>query len=167
MYQTIIYLNPPSPEDFSNLPEPERAAHRFCLGLASDGVYRAGSVATPAVVSYTAFPPLPDMHQAVYFCCTGLGVASTGCYPASCPVKPGLSSAGHAGSDRLSYSSLQLWIIAHPDMFGYRSRAFLTLPFSHMCASQPLSQSPADICRAACLSYHPQSISPYHDDPRL
>ncbi len=26
------------------------------------------------------------------FCCTGLGVASTGCYPASCPVKPGLSS---------------------------------------------------------------------------
>ncbi len=27
-----------------------------------------------------------------YFCCTGLGVASTGCYPASCPVKPGLSS---------------------------------------------------------------------------
>ncbi len=30
--------------------------------------------------------------QAVYFCCTGLGVASTGRYPASCPVKPGLSS---------------------------------------------------------------------------
>ena len=31
---------------------------------------------------------------AVYFCCTGLGVASTGRYPASCPVKPGLSSPG-------------------------------------------------------------------------
>ena len=30
--------------------------------------------------------------MAVYFCCTGLGVASTGRYPASCPVKPGLSS---------------------------------------------------------------------------
>lgn len=30
--------------------------------------------------------------RAVYFCCTGLGVASTGRYPASCPVKPGLSS---------------------------------------------------------------------------
>ena len=26
------------------------------------------------------------------FCCTCLGVASTGRYPASCPVKPGLSS---------------------------------------------------------------------------
>ena len=30
---------------------------------------------------------------AVYFCCTGLGVTSTGRYPASCPVKPGLSSS--------------------------------------------------------------------------
>ena len=29
---------------------------------------------------------------AVYFCCTFLGVTSTGRYPASCPVKPGLSS---------------------------------------------------------------------------
>jgi hypothetical protein len=29
---------------------------------------------------------------AVYFCCTSLGVASTGRYPAPCPVKPGLSS---------------------------------------------------------------------------
>ena len=28
-----------------------------------------------------------------YFCCTGLGVTSTGRYPASCPVKPGLSSS--------------------------------------------------------------------------
>ena len=28
----------------------------------------------------------------VYFCCTSLGVTSTGRYPASCPVKPGLSS---------------------------------------------------------------------------
>ena len=29
---------------------------------------------------------------AVYFCCTILEVAFTGRYPASCPVKPGLSS---------------------------------------------------------------------------
>ena len=35
-------------------------------------------------------PALPE--PAVYFCCTILGVASTGRYPASCPVKPGLSS---------------------------------------------------------------------------
>ena len=29
---------------------------------------------------------------AVYFCCTGLRVTPTGRYPASCPMKPGLSS---------------------------------------------------------------------------
>ena len=65
------------------------------------------AVTREAVVSYTAFPPLPgQMHmdnrhlccphasaRAVYFCCTGLGVTSTGRYPASCPVKPGLSSS--------------------------------------------------------------------------
>lgn len=44
-----------------------------------------------AVVSYTAFPPLP-VKQAVYFCCTILGVTSTRRYLASCPAKPGLSS---------------------------------------------------------------------------
>ena len=53
----------------------------------------ARSVTTTAVVSYTAFPPLPSIKKAVYFCCTGLGVTSTGRYPASCPLKPGLSSS--------------------------------------------------------------------------
>ena len=36
---------------------------------------------------------LTFIEKAVYFCCTGLGVTSTGRYPASCPVKPGLSSS--------------------------------------------------------------------------
>ena len=53
----------------------------------------ARSVTTTAVVSYTAFPPLP-VKQAVYFCCTILGVTSTRRYLASCPAKPGLSSPG-------------------------------------------------------------------------
>ena len=38
---------------------------------------------------------VPDARliaYAVYFCCTVLRVASTGCYPASCPSEPGLSS---------------------------------------------------------------------------
>ena len=43
-------------------------------------------------------PPFHPYHSkeifamAVYFCCTSLGVASTGRYPAPCPMKPGLSS---------------------------------------------------------------------------
>ena len=36
---------------------------------------------------------LTSASEAVYFCCTGLGVTSTGRYPASCPLKPGLSSS--------------------------------------------------------------------------
>ena len=32
-------------------------------------------------------------YEAVSFCCTFLGVASTGCYPAPCPAELGLSSA--------------------------------------------------------------------------
>ena len=49
---------------------------------------------------------LTSASEAVYFCCTGLGVTSTGRYPASCPVKPGLSSSAafRSGSrDHLSY----------------------------------------------------------------
>jgi len=49
-------------------------------------------VTKKAVVSYTALPTLPHICMAVHFCCTSLGVASTGRYPASCPLKPGLSS---------------------------------------------------------------------------
>ena len=56
------------------------------------GVTYAPHVAMQAVVSYTALPPLPVLKPAVHFCCTFLGVASTGRYPASCPAKPGLSS---------------------------------------------------------------------------
>ena len=72
-------------------------------GLASDGVYTAFCVTVEAVVSYTAIPPLPRFILHTYamkhklrrflFCCTILGVASTGRYPASCPMEPGLSSS--------------------------------------------------------------------------
>ena len=56
--------------------------------------------------------------EAVYFCCTGLGVASTGRYPASCPVKPGLSSSApfrlcsrdHLSWLRKCYSSMDLFL---------------------------------------------------------
>ena len=40
---------------------------------------------TPPLHPYRPWP-------AVLFCCTFLGVSSTGRYPASCPLKPGLSS---------------------------------------------------------------------------
>ena len=65
--------------------------HSSLFGLASDGVYicplcyqRGGSLLN--------CPSTLTTCVAVYFCCTSLGVTSTGRYPASCPMKPGLSS---------------------------------------------------------------------------
>ena len=97
------------PAASSDLPESRPGKPvAFCLVLLRMGFTCAPPVARRAVVSYSAFPPLPgpkalsgnapfSKHSgAVYFCCTGLGVASTGRYPASCPVKPGLSSPAAA-----------------------------------------------------------------------
>ena len=88
----IIYLVLPLPAASSDLPEssPGRLK-RFLLGLASNGVYmcpvryRTGGSLLHCLSTLTPW-------GAVYFCCTILGVASTGRYPASCPAKPGLSS---------------------------------------------------------------------------
>ena len=97
------------PVTSSNLHKAGGPRKRFDSVLLRMGFTYAPVVANEAVVSYTALPPLPDFGTAkirriltdsshaitavaVYFCCTILGVASTGRYPASCPVKPGLSS---------------------------------------------------------------------------
>ena len=95
----VIYLGLLLPTASSDLPEskPGRLI-AFVLVLLRMGFTCAPVVTNRAVVSYTALPPLPKEKQnvfllAVYFCCTGLGVASTGRYPASCPMKPGLSSS--------------------------------------------------------------------------
>ena len=91
-----------------------RAAICSCAVLLRMGFTYAPSVAGRAVVSYTALPPLPrgrnrlsgTLSAAVHFCCTVPGVTSAGRYPASCPVKPGLSSPGPfrlSGSGRLSH----------------------------------------------------------------
>ena len=62
------------------------------LGLASDGVYMCPVCYQPGGSLLHCLSTLTRKILAVYFCCTGLGVTSTGRYPASCPVKPGLSS---------------------------------------------------------------------------
>ena len=103
MSRIIIYLGLPSPAASSDLPESRPGKPvALCLVLLRMGFTCAPSVTKRAVVSYTAFPPLPGIPRrealsanggAVYFYCTGLGVTSTGRYPASCPLKPGLSSS--------------------------------------------------------------------------
>ena len=92
----IIYLGLLLPTASSDLPESKPGKLiTFFLVLLRMGFTCAPVVTNKAVVSYTALPPLLlwQAKTAVYFCCTGLGVTSTGRYPASCPVKPGLSSS--------------------------------------------------------------------------
>ena len=82
------------------------------FGLASDGVYICPGCYHPGGSLLHCLSTL-TVCTAVYFCCTILGVASTGRYPASCPVKPGLSSPATLRTDRrdhLSHSVLTNFI---------------------------------------------------------
>ena len=88
----VIYLGCPLPDTSSGLPGADGPPYAHCLTLLWMGFTYALPVAREAVVSCAALPPLPVQRPAVYFCCTFPGVASAGRYPASCPVKPGLSS---------------------------------------------------------------------------
>ncbi len=89
-----IYLDLLLPTGSSDLPESTTGRRiALCSVLLRMGFTCALPVTREAVSSYLAIPPLPaGNRQAVYFCCTSLGVTSTGRYPASCPVKLGLSS---------------------------------------------------------------------------
>ena len=101
-----IYLGLPSPAGSSDLPESRRVALCFLFGLASDGVYICPSCYQEGGSLLHCPSTLTRSCRAVHFCCTILGVASTGRYPASCPVKPGLSSSDAfrpAGRDYLFY----------------------------------------------------------------
>ena len=60
-------------------------------GLASDGVYMCPCCYQQGGSLLHCLSTL-TRKLAVYFCCTILRVASTGRYPASCPMKLGLSS---------------------------------------------------------------------------
>ena len=90
----IIYLVLLLPAGSSDLPKARRAAFISLLfGLASNGVYMCHCCYQQCGSLLHCLSTLTiTFAMAVYFCCTGLGVASTGRYPASCPVKPGLSS---------------------------------------------------------------------------
>ena len=125
LYQTIIYLGLMLPSGSSNLPGTRRAAVLFLFGLASDGVY------SRRLCYQRRGEPLPHLFTltstklAVLFCCTSLRVASTGRYPASCPVKPGLSSP--AAFQRLQPRLSVLLIVAYFSIRApkskYRSRS--------------------------------------------
>ncbi len=66
--------------------------YRLEFGLASSGVYMCLCCYQQSGELLPRLSTLTEETSAVYFCCTGLGVTSTGRYPAPCPMKLGLSS---------------------------------------------------------------------------
>ena len=148
MSGVIIYLVLMLPPGSSDLPESRRATVCFLFGLASDGVYTAFSVTRQAVVSYTAFSPLP--LRAVIFCCTFLGVTSTGRYPASCPMKPGLSSSvpfrlysrDHLACSHGCYSNTKILLSKEKIYLHFirQSNFHLQIPSKENCAEYPHSE---------------------------
>lgn len=94
LFLIAIYLRLLLPIAFSDLPTGWRRTAAFSspyLVLLQMGF-------TEPVSRLTAGELLPHLSiltqqsWAVYFCCTILRVAPTGCYPASCPLELGLSS---------------------------------------------------------------------------
>lgn len=141
MSRTIIYLDFASPQSSSSYLKTWRAAIWSLSALLRTGFTRSRSVARPVVVSYTSIPPLP-VNWRFIFCCTFLRVTSTGRYPASCPMKPGLSSAGYR-SDRLYHS----WILYN---------AYCTIFYAvnvHDLTNDMLILTPAAMIRASSISH--------------
>ena len=117
----IIYLDLLLPTGSSDLPESTTGRRiALCSVLLRMGFTYALSVTRKAVSSYLAIPTLPECVQAVYFCCTSLGVTSTGRYPASCPVKLGLSSPEAFRHQQVQSSVLLMLSYFNPEGFHRR-----------------------------------------------
>ena len=96
----VIYLDCPSP-DSSSGPFPGRnatypRARRAAVWLSVWSCFEWG---LHSISRYRKTGGLLHRHSTLtvrrrryHFCCTFLGVTSTGRYPAPCPLKPGLSS---------------------------------------------------------------------------
>ena len=87
----FIYLDLLLPTGSSDLPETDGPPYASFWSCFEWGLHMPHRL---PCMRWSLKPPFhPYQHTlAVYFCCTILGVASTGRYPAFCPVKPGLSS---------------------------------------------------------------------------
>ena len=87
----FIYLDLLLPTGSSDLPETDGPPYVSFWSCFEWGLHMPRKL---PCMRWSLKPPFHpyQLTLAVYFCCTILGVASTGRYPASCPVKPGLSS---------------------------------------------------------------------------
>jgi len=88
-----------------------------------------------------------------YFCCTGLGVASTGCYPASCPVVVSYTAIPPSLSSTLSSLFSVALALESPPPDVIRHPALWSPDFPHLhpfvCAAAIIySTYPVFICQS-------------------
>ena len=137
----IIYLGSLLPKTSSDLPESRPGRHvAFYLVLLRMGFTQparhrdSGSLlhCHSTITTDFRFYGSPWLF---IFCCTGLGVASTGCYPASCPVKPGLSSpVNHTQAIGLRTILAETAAIIYPTWFLLVfSRSFIIISWLNCC----------------------------------
>ncbi len=120
MSRAIIHLGHPSLDASCDLPGSFRRAAFISLPIwsFSERGFPCRRMSPPcAVVSYTAFSPLPAFykdkkHRRSVFCGTLRCLATPGCYPALCPLEFRLSSL-NIKSDRLVHSSQYLKIFIY------------------------------------------------------
>ena len=97
----------------SPLPDPACASHRrFALCCTGRGF-------PPQALP--VHPYLPLARGAVSLCCTFLGVASTGSYPAPCPMEPGLSSPPPVSPERDDDEAATVWSASARSIEGLRA----------------------------------------------
>ena len=126
-------------------------------GLASNGVYMCPLCCQRGGSLLHCPSTLTQILWAVHFCCTGLGVASTGRYPASCPVKPGLSSPA-----AFRPLQLRLPVLLAPHTLPYSSLIVKPLRLSDSLVSY--EAVPVRRCSRKCIAplvLH-MAVMPFH-----
>ncbi len=103
---TAIYLGTTLPQPSSGLPGNSASSLSVpCLTLLRTRFTEPTRSPWPLVVSYTTVSPLPPVEPKPYlrrsvFCGTVSRVAPGGCYPPSCSMEPGRSSASAAHEEQ-------------------------------------------------------------------
>ena len=132
----FIYLDLLLPTGSSDLPETDGPPYASFWSCFEWGLHMPRKL---PCMRWSLKPPFHPYQQklAVYFCCTILGVASTGRYPASCPVKPGLSSLRReslvtpANREHLSYSYFITCFLSNKSHFSItQSLASILNPYT-------------------------------------
>ena len=132
----FIYLDLLLPTGSSDLPETDGPPYASFWSCFEWGLHMPHKL---PCTRWSLKPPFhPYQHMlAVYFCCTILGVTSTGRYPASCPVKPGLSSLRReslvtpANREHLSYSYFITCFLSNKSHFSItQSLASILNPYT-------------------------------------